>query len=1000
MNIKFFNAQIMLLTLLFCFSGNIVEASNVELTEVDISFNVGEGKIFGSSTITVKEPAGLEIFTGNLVVKEVKADGKTVRAIVNENNSSLVVSVKKQVKVTFEGNFPEMQFAGGVLPDGVIKKDGIFLTGRWYPSTDFLTVHKLAATVPKKFVALSEADKITGSSTKTGKHYRFDFPYPVKNINFAAAEYTVVKSKYNNIEVAGYFLPGDVSLAKQYISQSKKYLAEYESILGPYPYKRFAVVENFLPTGYSMPTFTLLGRRVIRLPFIAYTSLGHEIAHQWVGNSVYADYMEGNWLEGLTTFLADYQFEKNKGGAVEYRKKAIVDYISYVNKLNDMPVKDFRSNAGGASQSIGYGKVMFIFHMLLNEMGEEKFYETLKELVETNKFKEVSWIDLAKIFNDKTEKDLSPFFKQWTKRKGLAHINVVNQHVMYVDGKPEISFDLIQVGSPYNLKVPVEISTESGVVVKKVLDLNRSRQNYKFVLESSPLKLVVDKNYDIFRKLSVDEIPLSVSRLIGDEKKIIIVPPGGDDYYDGLISVFKSRGFVVMDEKDVKDSDLRSSSFVLLGTKGRIAKRLFGKYKGDESRDFSFTVIENPLNSLKVMAVVAGVSSEEFKFSASKVFRYGKYSSLTFKKGRVQDKKMDLTVSGLAVDVVPELFALGKKGRISFDKIIEQVKNKKVVYVGEMHDKFSDHRLQLNVIRKLHERGVKVAIGMEMFQAPSQVALDKYISNKIGEKEFLRESEYFTRWNMDYILYSEIINYAKAYNIPVVALNIDSGIFKKVGTTGIDSLTDVERQAVPEEMDMSDMDYKEMLKTIFSAHGVFNGQGFERFYQSQVLWDEVMAHGVTDFLKNNSDYTMVVVAGSGHISYNRGIVNRVKRIAGFSGASIISTSSGTDNILDSDYSDYVVFTKPIPVPTTPKLGVYIEENKRGVKVEKFVYGGVAKNAGVKKGDIIISIGNDIITTIADLKVSLHFKKKGDKITVIVIRKKFFGEKEVAIEVVL
>ena len=44
----------------------------------------------------------------------------------------------------------------------------------------------------------------------------------------------------------------------------------------PYPYKRFAVVENFLSTGYSLPTFTLLGQEVVKLPFIVETSLGHE----------------------------------------------------------------------------------------------------------------------------------------------------------------------------------------------------------------------------------------------------------------------------------------------------------------------------------------------------------------------------------------------------------------------------------------------------------------------------------------------------------------------------------------------------------------------------------------------------------------------------------------------------------------------------------------------------------------------------------------------------
>ena len=75
----------------------------------------------------------------------------------------------------------------------------------------------------------------------------------------------------------------DIALADTYISHSKKFLEKYEKLLGKYPFKRFAIVENILPTGYAMPTFTLLGRDVVRLPFIVKTALEHEVLHQWFG---------------------------------------------------------------------------------------------------------------------------------------------------------------------------------------------------------------------------------------------------------------------------------------------------------------------------------------------------------------------------------------------------------------------------------------------------------------------------------------------------------------------------------------------------------------------------------------------------------------------------------------------------------------------------------------------------------------------------------------------
>ena len=55
-----------------------------------------------------------------------------------------------------------------------------------------------------------------------------------------------------------------------------------------------------------MPSFTLLGAKVIRLPFIVSSSYPHEILHNWWGNGVFVDVQQGNWCEGLTAYLADH----------------------------------------------------------------------------------------------------------------------------------------------------------------------------------------------------------------------------------------------------------------------------------------------------------------------------------------------------------------------------------------------------------------------------------------------------------------------------------------------------------------------------------------------------------------------------------------------------------------------------------------------------------------------------------------------------------------------
>jgi hypothetical protein len=53
---------------------------------------------------------------------------------------------------------------------------------------------------------------------------------------------------------------------------------------------------------------------------------------------------------------------------------------------------------------------------------------------------------------------------------------------------------------------------------------------------------------------------------------------------------------------------------------------------------------------------------------------------------------------------------------------------------------------------------------------------------------------------------------------------------------------------------------------------------FDNFYQSQILWDETMAHSAAAFLKENPEYQLVVLAGEEHIMYGSWIPHRLNRL--------------------------------------------------------------------------------------------------------------------------
>ncbi|MDP3260994.1 MAG: ChaN family lipoprotein, partial [Thermodesulfovibrionales bacterium] len=229
------------------------------------------------------------------------------------------------------------------------------------------------------------------------------------------------------------------------------------------------------------------------------------------------------------------------------------------------------------------------------------------------------------------------------------------------------------------------------------------------------------------------------------------------------------------------------------------------------------------------------------------------------------------------VNLMEQPMAVAVSDLKTLKDVINSISNKRVIYTGEQHNQFAHHDIQLKVIKGLHAKNKRLAVGMEMFQRPFQGTLDDYIAGRISEKEFLKKSEYFKRWAFDYNLYKPILDFAREEKIPVVALNIRHEITGKVSKSGLASLSDEEKKEIPGQMDFSDNEYRDRLMKVFKMHQDAKDWNFDFFYQSQILWDETMSMSIYEFSKKNPDYQMVVVAGNGHIQYGSGIPKRTFR---------------------------------------------------------------------------------------------------------------------------
>jgi uncharacterized iron-regulated protein len=989
---------IFIIIIFIIFLSGIAESEEMlPVYNLSVSFDIKSNLLKGKALITFSEDDERTISTGNLHIMAVSFNGQPVEPEIK--GGVFKVRGKGTLDITYEGTFKEgIEVENldnvGVVTQNIISDREISLTAGWYPSTGGMSYWHLKALIPQGFTAISEADKINAIDTAQGTEYSFHLPYPLYGINLVAGPYMQRHENHQGIEIYAYFFSEDISLAETYIEYTKKYLTLYEGLFGSYPYKRFSVVENILPTGYSMSTFTLLGQDVVRLPFITETSLGHEILHQWFGNYVYADCEGGNWLEGITSYLSDHLYEEQKGAGWQYRKKILIDYQSYVTPSKEDSLKDFFERKDFVSAAIGYGKGAMFFHMLRDLVGESIFYNALRGLIEEKKFARASWADIEGIFEKASGKDLEWFFSQWLARRDILSFEVKGVRVIVLKGVPTISFEIYQKGQPYKFALPLRVVTEKGEI-KETLQIEKESQAFEIAVKERPIKIIFDEDYDLMRRLAEKEFPAVVAQLIGDEKRLVVYPEKEREKYSRLISVFQKEGFEVREEQEVKDNDIKTFSLVILGFESPVLKRLFGQIRKLEA-GFNLIVKRNPLNTEKVAAYASGDSKEEVDRVAKKIFRYGKYSLVRFQGGENIEKEIEETEKGISLSLYEPVLGVDPKKAVKLGEIIDAVIDKPIIYIGERHTNYEDHMVQLELIMELFRRGRRFAIGMEMFQRPFQKAIDDYLSGAISEKEFLKASEYFKRWKYDYHLYREIIEFAKAKGIPVIALNLREEIIRKVSTGGLDALTEEEKKEIPQDMDMSDEDYRERLSKIFKLHP--ESGNFSYFSQSQILWDETMSHSIAQFMGDNPDHQMVVLAGAQHIMFGSGIPKRTFRLNGKDYATLIN---GGEEDLDKDIGDFVLFPSPIIPPVSPKLGVFLRAEDGRMKIADLDAEGIALEAGLKEGDALVSIDDWKIESIEDVKIALFGKKQGETINIKVSRKKFlFGEKVLEFHITL
>jgi Peptidase family M1 domain len=537
---------------------------------------------------------------------------------------------------------------------GQIGPEGVYLSAEslWYPQFDDEWVtFCLRIEMPAAWQAVSQGRR---DVQKPGE-VTWTVDAPQEQIFLVAGPLTAYLGPAGRVQAMVFLRRPEAALAKTYLDATARIVSMYERLIGPYPYSKFALVENYRETGLGLPSFTLMGSKVIHFPFILYSSYPHEILHNWWGNSVYPRYATGNWAEGLTACLADLLFQEQRGRGAQYRQTVLQKYTDFVSSEKDFPLTEFTARHDPASEAVGYGKGMMFFHMLRRRLGDAAFISALRSFYETYRFRTAGFDDLQHAFEKAAGKPLETMFAQWIRRTGAPQLAVEGASVRAVGGSYllEATLRQRQPGWPYSLSVPVAVTLAGAPAARVVVVPMRGRaQKLTQAFNRRPLRLDVDPCYDIFRRLARTEIPPALSQVFGADRLTVVLPanapPERQTAYQMFAEDLRRAGptnvAVVLD----RDIDrLPGQSLVLLGWENRffpavakqaarygtvmMAQQLTLDQKSISRPGHSVALtLRHPDDDRAVLAWIAADPSAALPGLARKLPHYSKYSYLVF----------------------------------------------------------------------------------------------------------------------------------------------------------------------------------------------------------------------------------------------------------------------------------------------------------------------------------------------------------------------------------
>lgn len=500
------------------------ESAAIDVTRYKITAELlpDSHSLKGQALVTLKllkqtQSVVLEM-NGSLSVASVKApDGKTALQFIQDKINELNVKVNlgqlyqpgAEITLTFDYSGPLATPEGGPIPDRRLAYVGpegayLFYAARWFPFHGYAAdraTSDISLTVPANWVVAGHSDNpITSTTTKDGrKVFSLVTAQPVLPGSVAAGQFINRSITSGGTKIDLYVLPGSEGRIEEFGKEMAQIIQFYSSKFGPYPFGGryvLAEVDDETLESYSGAGVGFFARRILAsgrpLPV---DELARQVAHQWWGQAVGLRSFDDAWLsQGLAQYSAVLYRESQQSPAEFVSTLAEILELALAFE-QDAPIA--RAPAQVDDQSPAYRSIVFykgayVYHMLRGTIGDDKFFNLIRNYYSTFKGRNAGIDDFEKLAEQVSASNLRGFFGLWVDSTGAPEFKVDYSILRTREGKFKVRGTLRQNMDSFRGPVTVAMESEGGRETRTTIDLRGTSADFELAADGKPLDVTVD----------------------------------------------------------------------------------------------------------------------------------------------------------------------------------------------------------------------------------------------------------------------------------------------------------------------------------------------------------------------------------------------------------------------------------------------------------------------------------------------------------------------------